>query len=298
MIEVLAEAGCVVCAAGPGLAPADRRLYALRDVTGTVESPNLICASIMSKKLAEGIDALVLDVKTGSGAFMKKEEDAVHLAELMCETGRRMGKKVVALITDMDQPLGRKAGNALEIEESIEVLRGGGAGDLRELCLELSAWMFYLGGRSNSVGEGKKTAAEMIATGRARDKFREIVRLQGGDAAVVDDPGRLPRARHTVDVPSPASGYVASTQCELLGVACVVLGGGREKKEDSIDPAVGLVFHKKVGDAVSHGEPLCTIYYNSEARLAEARGLVEESYRIEPSAPQRLRPLVHRVIGE
>ncbi len=296
--RVLATCGCALIGQTAEIAPADKKIYALRDVTGTVESPNLICASIMSKKLAEGIDALVLDVKTGSGAFMKKEEDAVHLAELMCETGRRMGKKVVALITDMDQPLGRKAGNALEIEESIEVLRGGGPDDLRELCLELSAWMFYLGGRSNSVGEGKKIAAEMIATGRARDKFREIVRLQGGDAAVVDDPGRLPRARHTVDVPSPASGYVASTQCEQLGVACVVLGGGREKKEDSIDPAVGLVFHKKVGDAVSHGEPLCTIHYNSEARLAEARGLVEESYRIEPSAPRRLRPLVHRVIGE
>ena len=296
--RVLATCGCALIGQTAEIAPADKKIYALRDVTGTVESPNLICASIMSKKLAEGIDALVLDVKTGSGAFMKKEEDAVHLAELMCETGRRMGKKVVALITDMDQPLGRKAGNALEIEESIEVLRGGGPDDLRELCLELSAWMFYLGGRSNSVGEGKKIAAEMIATGRARDKFREIVRLQGGDAAVVDDPGRLPRARHTVDVPSPASGYVASTQCEQLGVACVVLGGGREKKEDSIDPAVGLTFHKKVGDAVSHGEPLCTIHYNSEARLAEARGLVEESYRIEPSAPRRLRPLVHRVIGE
>ena len=296
--RVLATCGCALIGQTAEIAPADKKIYALRDVTGTVESPNLICASIMSKKLAEGIDALVLDVKTGSGAFMKKEEDAVHLAELMCETGRRMGKKVVALITDMDQPLGRKAGNALEIEESIEVLRGGGPDDLRELCLELSAWMFYLGGRSNSVGEGKKIAAEMIATGRARDKFREIVGLQGGDAAVVDDPGRLPRARHTVDVPSPASGYVASTQCEQLGVACVVLGGGREKKEDSIDPAVGLVFHKKVGDAVSHGEPLCTIHYNSEARLAEARGLVEQSYRIEPSAPRRPRPLVHRVIGE
>ena len=296
--RVLATCGCALIGQTAEIAPADKKIYALRDVTGTVESPNLICASIMSKKLAEGIDALVLDVKTGSGAFMKKEEDAVHLAELMCETGRRMGKKVVALITDMDQPLGRKAGNALEIEESIEVLRGGGPEDLRELCLELSAWMFYLGGRSSGISEGKKIAAEMIATGRARDKFREIVRLQGGDAAVVDDPGRLPRARHTVDVPSPASGYVASTQCEQLGVACVVLGGGREKKEDSIDPAVGLVFHKKVGDAVSHGELLCTIHYNSEARLAEARGLVEQSYRIEPSAPRRLRPLVHRVIGE
>src|SRR5713101_6052230 len=151
--RVLETCGCALIGQTAEIAPADKKIYALRDVTGTVESPALICASIMSKKLAEGIDALVLDVKTGTGAFMKKIEDAVHLAELMCETGRRMGKKVVALITDMDQPLGRKAGNALEIEESIEVLRGGGPDDLRELCLELSAWMFYLGGRSSSVSE-------------------------------------------------------------------------------------------------------------------------------------------------
>ena len=295
--RVLQTCGCALIGQTAEIAPADKKIYALRDVTGTVESPNLICASIMSKKLAEGIDALVLDVKTGSGAFMKKEEDAVHLAELMCQTGQRMGKKVVALITDMDQPLGRKAGNALEVEESIEVLRGGGPEDLRELCLELAAWMFYLGGRAASVAAGKKLAAEMLAAGRARDKFREIVRLQGGDAAVVDDPGRLPRARYTVDVPSPAEGYVAGTQCEQLGVACVVLGGGREKIEDAIDPAVGLVFHKKVGEAVKRGEPLCTIHYNSGARLAEARRLIEGSYRIEPAPPKTKRPLVHRVIG-
>jgi pyrimidine-nucleoside phosphorylase len=296
--RVLETCGCGLIGQTAEIAPADKKIYALRDVTSTVESPNLICASIMSKKLAEGIDALVLDVKTGSGAFMKKEEDAVSLAELMCETGRRMGKRVVALITDMDQPLGRKAGNSLEIEESIEVLRGGGPEDLRELCLELSAWMFYLGGRTGSVAEGKKLAAEMIASGRARDKFREIIRLQGGDAAVVDDTSRLPHAQHTLDVPSPADGYVAGTQCEHLGVACVVLGGGREKKEDTIDPAVGLVFHKKVGEAVRRGEPLCTIHYNSETRLVEARRLIEQSYRIEPVRPQRTRPLVHRVIGE
>ena len=204
----------------------------------------------------------------------------------------------MALITDMDQPLGRKAGNALEVEECIEVLRGGGPEDLRELCLELSAWMFYLGGRSGSLAEGKKLAAEMIASGRARDKFREIIRLQGGDAAVVDDPSRLPRARQTAEVPSPASGYVAGVQCEQLGMAGVVLGGGREKKEDSIDPAVGLVFDKKVGEAVKQGEPLCTIHYNSEARLQQARRLIEESYRIESSPPQVSRPLVHRAIGE
>ncbi len=295
--RVLATCGCALIGQTAEIAPADKKIYALRDVTGTVESPALICGSIMSKKLAEGIDALVLDVKTGSGAFMKKEEDAVRVAELMVETGRRMGKKVVALITDMDQPLGRKAGNALEVEESIEVLDGRGPEDLRELCLELAAWMFYLGERAGSVAEGKKLAAEMIASGRARDKFREIIRLQGGDAMVVDDPRRLPRARRTLEVPSPASGYVAGTQCERFGVACVVLGGGREKKEDSIDPAVGLVFHKKVGEAVKKSEPLCTIHYNSETRLAEARKLVEEGYRIEPQPPCELRPLVHRLIG-
>jgi len=295
---VLSFCGCALIGQTAEIAPADKKIYALRDVTGTVESPYLICASIMSKKLAEGIEALVLDVKTGSGAFMKKEEDAVALAELMVETGRRMGKKVVALITDMDQPLGRKAGNALEVEEALEVLHGGGPEDLREVCLELAAWMFHLGERVDSLADGRRLAAEMIATGRARDKFREIVTLQGGDAAVVDDPDRLPRARHTADVLSPASGYVAGTQCEQLGIACVVLGGGREKKEDSIDHAVGLVFHKKVGDSVKQHEPLCTIHYNSEARLSEARRLVEQSYRIEPSAPRQRRPLVHRVIGE
>jgi len=296
--RVLDMCGCALIGQTAEIAPADKKIYALRDVTGTVESPYLICASIMSKKLAEGIDALVLDVKTGSGAFMKKEEDAVYLAELMVETGRRMGKKVVALITDMDQPLGRKAGNALEVEESIEVLAGGGPEDLRELCLELAAWMFRLGERVDSLADGRKLAAEMIASGRARDKFREIVTLQGGDPAVVDDPGRLPRARHTADVLSPAKGYVASVQCEQLGIACVVLGGGREKKEDTIDPAVGLVFHKRVGEAVRKGERLCTIHYNSEERLKQAQQLIEQSYRIEHSPPKVSRPLVHRVIGE
>ncbi len=295
--RVLASCGCALIGQTAEIAPADKKIYALRDVTGTVESPYLICASIMSKKLAEGIDALVLDVKTGLGAFMKKQEDAVNLAELMVETGQRMGKKVVALITDMDQPLGRQAGNALEVAECIEVLGGGGPEDLRELCLELAAWMFHLGGHSANVAEGKKLAAEMIASGRARDKFREIIRLQGGEAAVVDDPGRLPRARQTVEVLSPASGYVAGVQCEQLGIACVVLGGGREKKEDSIDPAVGLVFHKKVGEAVKQGERLCTLHYNSEARMQQARRLVEQSYRLEPVAPGGRRPLVHRVIG-
>jgi pyrimidine-nucleoside phosphorylase len=294
--RVLAACGCALIGQTAEIAPADKRIYALRDVTATVESQALICASIMSKKLAEGIDALVLDVKTGSGAFMKTEADAVSLAELLVETGQRMGKRVVALVTDMDQPLGRTAGNALEVIESLDVLGGGGPADLRELCLELSGWMFLLSGRVASVAGGRELAAEQIATGRAKAKFREIISAQGGDASVADDSGRLRRARHTLDVLSPASGYVAATECYQLGVACVVLGAGREKKEDAIDPAAGLVFHKKRGDAVERGESLCTLHYNSATRLDEARRLVESSYRIAAEPPEA-RPLVHRVIG-
>src|SRR5712692_11730255 len=293
----LRSCGCALIGQTAEIAPADKKIYALRDVIATVESPNLICASIMSKKLAEGIDALVLDVKTGSGAFMKKEEDAAHLAELMVETGRRMGKKVVALITDMEQPLGRAAGHSLEVIECVEALGGGGPEDLRELSLELSAWMFFLGGRSTSVQEGRRLAAEMIASGKAKAKFREVVRLQGGDARVIDEPGRLPKAKGKADVVSGKAGFVAGTQCEQLGVACAVLGGGRERKEDTIDPAVGLVFHKKIGDRVEKGEALCTLHYNAENRLEEAKKLVEQSYRIEAEAPKGKRALVRRIIG-
>ncbi len=295
--RVLETCGCSLIGQTAEIAPADKKIYALRDVTGTVESSALICASIMSKKLAEGIDALVLDVKTGSGAFMKKIEDAANLAELLVETGKRMGKNVVALITDMNQPLGRKAGNAMEVVESIDILNGNGPADLRELCLELAAWMFLLGERVKTLDEGKRVAADMIASGQARDKFREIVGLQGGDVGVVDDPRRLARARQTLDVVSASSGYVSSVQCEQLGVACVVLGGGREKKDDTIDPAVGLEFHKRIGDAVERGEPLCTLHYNSEARLAEARRMVETAYLIEGEKAKAVPPLIHRVIG-
>ena len=293
-LRVLRQCGCAMIGQTAEIAPADKKIYALRDVTATVESPYLICASIMSKKLAEGIDALVLDVKTGSGAFMKKQEDAAFLAELMVETGQRMGKKVVALLTNMDQPLGRKVGNALEVEECVEVLRGQGPDDLRRLCLELCGWMFHLGG-SASVEEGKKLAKEIIASGRGLEKFREMVRLQGGDERVVDDPGRLPQAKHKADVPSPREGLVSAIQCEQVGIASMLLGGGREKKEDSIDPAVGLVLHKKAGDRVARGEPLCTIHYNSETRLAAAQQMVEASYRI-ANQPAAVEPLVHGLI--
>src|SRR3954463_3060364 len=211
--RVLAQCGAGLIGQTAEIAPADKKLYALRDVTGTVESPYLICASIMSKKLAEGIDALVLDVKTGSGAFMKSEKDAVFLAELMVETGQRLGKRVSALITDMDQPLGRAVGNALEVAECIDVLNGQGPDDLRELSLVLSASMFLLGKRVRSLAEGRELAEQMIATGKAREKFREMISLQGGNAEVMDDPGLLPQAKQKADIKSPASGFVTAIMC-------------------------------------------------------------------------------------
>jgi pyrimidine-nucleoside phosphorylase len=296
--RVLAICGCAMIGQTAEIAPADRKLYALRDVTGTVESPYLICASIMSKKLAEGIDALVLDVKTGSGAFMKSEKDAAFLAELMVETGERMGKEVVALITDMDQPLGNMIGNALEVIEVVEVLRGGGPEDLRELCLELAGWMLHLGGVSDTVAKGKQQSAELISSGKALKKFWQMVELQGGDARVIDDAKRLPQARHTMQVVSAKAGYLASMQCEQIGTACVILGGGRERKEDSVDPAVGIVLHKKVGDRVSAGDALATIHYNYEAQAARTRQLIEGSCVVTDAAPSKKRPLIHRIIGK
>ena len=294
--HVLAECGMGLIGQTKEIAPADKKIYALRDATSTVENIALICASIMSKKLAEGIDALVLDVKTGSGAFMQREEDAVNLAEVMIETGRRMGKKVVALITDMDQPLGRAAGHANEVAECIDVLNGGGPPDVRDLSLELSAWMFYLGERTKSLDEGRRLAQTMIADGQAREKFRQGVRLQGGDERVIDDPTRLPQARSRTDVLSTASGFISGTNCQQFGVALAILGGGREKKEDSIDHGVGLEFHKRIVDRVETCDALATIHYNADARLQEARDLIADNFLVSPQAPKP-RPLIRRVLG-
>jgi pyrimidine-nucleoside phosphorylase len=295
--RILRECGMALIGQTAEIAPADKKIYALRDATSTVENIGLICASIMSKKLAEGIDALVLDVKTGTGAFMKKEEDAVRLAEVMVETGKGMGKKVVALITDMNQPLGRMAGHAHEVLESIDVLNGGGPADLRGLSIELSAWMFFLGERTKSVEEGKRLAERMVSSGAAKDKFRQCIRLQGGDPRVVEEPNRLPAARLRAEVVSRDAGFVTGTNCEQFGIALAMLGGGREKKEDKIDPAVALEFHKRIGDRVEKGESLATIHYNADAKLAEARGLIAASYQIGESAPGETPPLIRRIVG-
>jgi len=294
--RVLAACGMALIGQTAEIAPADKEIYALRDATSTVENVGLICASIMSKKLAEGIDALVLDVKTGSGAFMQKEEDSVRLAELMVETARRMGKKAVALITDMDQPLGRFAGHSHEVIESIEVLKGRGAADLRDLSIELSAWMFYLGERTKSVDEGRELAQRLVASGEALQRFKQGIALQGGDARVIEDYAVLPQAKNHDEVKSTATGFLAATHCMEFGIALAMLGGGREKKEDTIDPGVGLEFHKRIGDRVNAGDTLVTIHYNSAAKLAEAHQRIAQSF-IFSDQPVPAKKLVRRLIG-
>ena len=294
--RVLRECGMSLIGQTAEIAPADKKIYALRDATSTVENIGLICASIMGKKLAEGIDALVLDVKTGSGAFMEREEDAVRLAEVMVDTARRMGKKAVALLTDMSQPLGRMAGHSNEVIESIDVLRGKGPADLRDLSIELSAWMFHLGERTKSVEEGRRLAKEMLASGKALEKFRDCIRLQGGDVRVADDVSLLPMAKKQVDVVSAKAGFLTATHCREFGVALARLGGGRGKKEDRIDLGVGLEFHKRIGDRVHSGEKLVTIQYNSDTRLAEAKDLIASSFIILDNAPP-VPALIRRVIG-
>jgi pyrimidine-nucleoside phosphorylase len=294
--RVLGECGMALIGQTAEIAPADKKIYALRDATSTVENIGLICASIMSKKMAEGIDALVLDVKTGSGAFMQKEEAAVRLAEVMVDTAKRMGKKAVALITDMDQPLGRFAGHSNEVIESIEVLKGNGPKDLRDLSLDLSAWMFFLGERTPSVEEGRRLAETMVASGQALEKFRIGIGLQGGDESVIDDYSILPAARSSVNITSLASGFLSATNCMEFGIALAMLGGGREKKEDKVDHGVGLEFHKRIGDRVEKGEPLVTIHYNSGAKLEEAKSRIEKAFVFsETNVPEK--QLVRRMVG-
>jgi pyrimidine-nucleoside phosphorylase len=273
------------------IAPADRKLYALRDVTGTVESIPMISASIMSKKLAEGIDGLVLDVKVGSGAFMKKFEDARALAERMVEIGKACGKRVQALMTDMSQPLGQAVGNALEVIESIETLKGRGPNDLVEVCRELTAHMFLLGDMVTSLEAGRSKFDSLVASGAALQKFAQVIGNQGGDPRVVDSYGLLPAAKYEDSIVAWEDGIVQRLEAEALGRASMVLGAGRESLDSIIDPAVGLVFEKKVGDRVSAGERICTIHSNDGARQARAREMIRAAIALSPE-PVAARPLI------
>jgi pyrimidine-nucleoside phosphorylase len=274
------------------LAPADRKLYALRDVTATVESIPLIAGSILSKKLAEGIDALVLDVKVGSGAFMKRLEDARALARTLAAIGRDMGKRVTALLTAMDQPLGLAVGNALEVRETLELLGGGGPADLREVTVELTAEMLVVGGVAGDLADGRTRVAAAIADGRGLAKLEEIVRAQDGDAAAVRDPERLPRAPRNYEVAATAAGFVEAIDAEAIGLAAVALGAGRARVEDRVDPAVGIVVHRKLGDRVERGEPLCTVHETARSEPRERMVTrLQAAWRVGPSAPPP-RPLL------
>ncbi|MCM1263957.1 MAG: pyrimidine-nucleoside phosphorylase [Butyrivibrio sp.] len=253
------------------LAPADKKLYALRDVTATVDNMSLIASSIMSKKLASGADAIVLDVKTGSGAFMKKEEDAFALAKEMVALGRHAGRDTSAVISDMDQPLGYAVGNALEVKEAIETLQGKGPEDFVELCMTLGSRMVVAGKAANSIEQASDMLKNVIASGAALDKLAEFVEAQDGDSSAVYDTSLLPQASLIEEVLSEKEGYVEKIVCDEVGICSLILGGGRETKESEIDLSVGLVLHKKVGDYVKKGDSLATIYANDANKLAQAK---------------------------
>jgi pyrimidine-nucleoside phosphorylase/thymidine phosphorylase len=280
--EVLAACGLVMIGQTAEIAPADKFLYALRDATATVESIPLIAASIMSKKLAEGIDGLVLDVKTGNGAFMERLDDARALAQAMCSIGQGLGKQMVALITRMDQPLGRAVGNAVEVAESLACLRGKGPDDLVSLSIELAAEMVVLGDRAGSLEEARALCRKSIADGSALAKFRLLVAEQGGDPRVIDDPALLPAPARRVAVKSREAGVVASLAARRVGHATMLLGAGRARMDSSVDHAVGVILHKKVGDEVQAGDLLCTLLVNDETRLQDAATLVLDAYKIGP----------------
>ncbi len=273
------------------LAPADKKLYALRDVTATVDCIPLIASSIMSKKLAEGIDALVLDVKVGSGAFMKTEADARTLARTMIDIGTQMGKRVVALLTDMDQPLGRTVGNALEVREAVEMLRGDAPADYTGLTLALTAEMLVLGKKAGSLDEARTQLQRAITSGAAETKLKQIVTAQGGDASAVADLSKLPKARTTVPIVADQDGFVTGIDSESIGLAAMALGAGRARSSDRIDPAVGFVLERKVGQAVSRGSTLVTAHVNDETQLADVIARVQRAYRIGSAAPAP-RPLL------
>lgn len=275
----LKEKGIVLTGQSMDLAPADGKMYALRDVTGTVPSMPLIASSIMSKKIAAGAQAIVLDVKTGLGAFMETLEDARELAELMVDIGRLAGRKTVALLSDMNQPLGASVGNALEMIEAIETLKGGGAPDFVEHCLHVAAHVLMVGNRAKDLTEARAMAEKSIADGSALDKLRLLVAAQGGDVSYVDDPSKFERAKFIEVVKAPRSGFVSQVHARIVGEAAVALGAGRAKKGDPIDHAVGFIILKKVGDPVQAGEPLFEVHADSEEKLAEARQAVLSSYQ-------------------
>jgi len=283
------------------IAPADKKLYALRDVTATVESIPLIVSSIMSKKLAEGIDGLIMDVKTGNGAFMKEFEDAIELSEGIVQIGKKMGKNVVAIITDMNQPLGYAVGNSLEVIEAIEFLKGKGSDDIKNLTLKIGAWMLKIGGITEDIEDGIKILQEKLKNGEGLEKFRELIKCQNGNPEVIEDYNLFPKAKIIKDVMSMESGYVQKIETDKIGISACILGTGRLKADSPIDYSAGLILRKKIGDYVEKGEPLITIhtnlplpFLNKEGR-SEAESIITNSYIIGINQPIKP-PMIHKVI--
>jgi len=278
------------------VAPADGKMYSLRDATASVESIPLIASSIMSKKIAEGMDALVLDVKVGSGAFMKRQVDARRLAQMMVGIGRRLDKKVQALITDMNQPLGYAIGNALEVMEVSQTLQNVGPQDLTRLSLELAARMIFLGKVTPTLDEARELAQKKLLDGSAYKKLKDVIQAQGGNPQVLDRFDLLPNATGAREISSPRGGYISAIDAEYIGQASSMIGAGRDRKEDPIDPAVGVILEVKVGQKIDAGSVLCRLYYTGDERVEEAAQLVEDAFRISASAPDE-RELILEVVG-
>ncbi len=295
MKSALRRAGCAMIGQTAQIAPADKKLYALRDVTGTVESIPLISASIMSKKIAEGIDALVLDVKTGSGAFMKTEADSRKLAESLVSIGNASGVKTEAIITDMQTPLGRAVGNALEVIECVDVLKGGGPKDLVEVSVELTARMLVLGKVANDLTAARQKVRDAIDSGAGLERLRQIIEIQGGDPRIVDDYSRLPHVDSRETVTAPRDGFLTRVDAELVGKASVILGAGRDRVEDAVDFAVGLLVLVKPGAALRAGDPVFEVHYRDPARLERARALLMQAMEFGASAPTPARLILGEV---
>jgi len=291
----LRQVGLVVAGQSANLAPADGKLYALRDVTATVQSLPLIASSIMSKKIASGAHIILLDVKVGRGAFMKTEEEAIALARAMVEIGQGLGRRVVAVISDMNQPLGRAVGNAVELREAIETLQGKGPDDLRQHCLTLGTQLLLMAGRATTPDQARNMLEETIRTGQAFAKLRAMVAAQGGDPAYLDHPERLPTARFIEVVPAPRAGWIAGLDALEVGMTAVDLGAGRARKNDAINHAVGIVLGAKVGDRVEAGQPLFTVHADDEVKLTEAKKRLLAAYTWS-DAPVAPPPLIHQII--
>jgi len=292
--------GIVLAGQSMNLTPADNKLYALRDVTGTVDCLPLIASSIMSKKIAAGAHAIVLDVKVGLGAFMRQVAEAETLARLMVEIGQGVGREVVAVISDMNQVLGFAVGNALEVREAIDSLHGGGPADLREHCLAITAHMLRLARRATSeyaLAEGMAEAADRLSDGSAFEKFRTLIKAQGGDLGVIDNPDRLPRAQIVETLTAQKSGYIQQISALDLGMAALDLGAGRERKTDTIDHAVGIIVHKKVGDPVQEGEPIFTLHANDPTRLEQAKARLKNAPVFSPTAVAPLPTFYNTIYG-